>query len=53
MDDTTRLTHGQITLNPCQRGGIVWQFGWAGVVDFACLVSGHLEAGMVGKVTVQ
>ncbi len=43
----------QITLNPGQRGGIVWQFDKAGVVDFACLVPGHMEAGMMGKVMVQ
>jgi len=41
-----------ITLNPGQRGGIVWQFDTAGTVDFACLIPGHMEAGMVGKVHV-
>ena len=42
-----------ITLKPGQRGGIVWQFDKAGTVDFACLVPGHMEAGMVGKVMVE
>lgn len=42
----------QITLAPGQRGGIVWQFGKAGEVAFACLVPGHKEAGMVGLVSV-
>lgn len=42
-----------ITLKPGQRGGIVWQFDKAGSVDFACLIPGHLEAGMVGKVEVE
>lgn len=41
-----------IHLNPGQRGGIVWQFTQAGTVDFACTVPGHMESGMVGKVTV-
>lgn len=41
-----------ITLGPGKIGGLVWQFTQAGNVDFACLVPGHLEAGMVGKVTV-
>ena len=41
-----------IRLAPGQRGGIVWQFDKPGIVDFACLVPGHMEAGMVGKVTV-
>lgn len=39
-------------LAPGQRGGLVWQFDQAGTVDFACLVPGHLEAGMVGQVEV-
>jgi len=42
-----------ITLKPGQRGGIVWQFDKPGTVDFACLVPGHMEAGMVGKVVVE
>lgn len=42
-----------ITLATGQRGGIVWQFDKPGAVDFACLVPGHMEAGMVGKVEVQ
>ena len=42
-----------ITLKPGQRGGIVWQFDKPGKVDFACLVPGHMEAGMVGKVMVE
>lgn len=42
----------QIRLEPGQRGGIVWQFAKAGTVTYACLVSGHKEAGMVGTVEV-
>ena len=42
-----------IALKPGQRGGIVWQFDKAGTVDFACLVPGHMEAGMAGKVMVE
>lgn len=42
-----------ITLAAGQRGGIVWQFDKAGTVDFACLVPGHMEAGMTGKVLVE
>ena len=41
-----------ITLKPGQRGGIVWKFEQPGTVDFACLIPGHMEAGMVAKVTV-
>jgi uncharacterized cupredoxin-like copper-binding protein len=31
----------------------VWQFTQAGEFRFACLVPGHLEAGVVGKVLVK
>src|SRR3546814_705675 len=41
-----------ITLAPGKMGGLVWRFDQAGIVDFACLVPGHMEAGMVGKVKV-
>jgi len=41
-----------ITLKPGQRGGLIWKFDRPGSVDFACLVPGHMEAGMVAKVTV-
>jgi len=42
-----------ITLAPRQIGGVVWQFERPGTVDFACLVPGHFEAGMVGQVRVE
>lgn len=42
-----------IALAPGQRGGIVWQFDKAGEVKFACLVPGHMEAGMVGTIKVE
>lgn len=37
---------------PGKTGGIVWTFNRAGEFDFACLIPGHYEAGMVGKVKV-
>jgi uncharacterized cupredoxin-like copper-binding protein len=40
-------------VKPGARGEIVWQFTKAGEYQFACLVPGHYEAGMVGKVTVK
>lgn len=43
----------QINLAPGQRGGIVWTFTNAGTVNYACLVPGHKEAGMVGAIAVQ
>lgn len=41
-----------ITLAAGKTGGLVWTFDKPGTVDFACLVPGHMEAGMVGKVKV-
>ena len=35
-----------------KTGEIVWTFNRAGDFDFACLIPGHYQAGMVGKVTV-
>ena len=37
---------------PGKTGQIVWKFNRAGDFDFACLVAGHLEAGMVGTIKV-
>lgn len=37
---------------PGKQGAIVWSFNRSGEFDFACLVPGHYEAGMVGKVKV-
>lgn len=37
---------------PGQSGQIVWTFNRAGDFDFACLIAGHYQAGMVGKVHV-
>ena len=42
-----------ISLAPGERGELVWQFGNSGTFDFACLVPGHLEAGMTGKIEVE
>jgi len=36
-----------------RTGQMVWTFNRAGEFEFACLVAGHFQAGMVGKITVQ
>jgi uncharacterized cupredoxin-like copper-binding protein len=36
-----------------KQGEIVWQFTQPGEFYYACLVPGHMEAGMVAKITVQ
>ena len=35
-----------------ERGEIIWTFNRAGEFEFACLIAGHYQAGMVGKITV-
>ena len=40
-------------VNPGKSGEIGWKFTNAGTFYFGCLIPGHFEAGMVGKVTVQ
>lgn len=38
---------------PGASGEVVWQFTQAGEFQFACLLPGHFEAGMSGKVVVR
>jgi uncharacterized cupredoxin-like copper-binding protein len=38
---------------PREEGEIVWQFTRAGEFHYACLVPGHLEAGMIAKIIVK
>lgn len=42
-----------VNLAAGKRGGIVWQFDKAGMIDFACLIPGHMEAGMKGAIKVE
>ncbi len=37
---------------PGKTQAIIWQFNKAGDFDFACLIAGHYQAGMVGKIKV-
>ena len=37
---------------PGKSGVIVWLFNRSGNFDFACLIAGHYQAGMVGKIKV-
>jgi uncharacterized cupredoxin-like copper-binding protein len=40
-------------LAPKKTDEIVWKFSKAGEFEFACLIPGHREAGMVGTVVVK
>lgn len=37
---------------PAKTGQIVWTFNRPGAFEFACLIAGHYQAGMVGKIVV-
>lgn len=38
---------------PGRRGEIVWTFNRAGAFEFACLIAGHYQGGMVGTIVVK
>jgi uncharacterized cupredoxin-like copper-binding protein len=40
-------------LKPKTKGEIVWQFTEAGTFEFACLIPGHYQSGMVGVIVVE
>ena len=39
-------------VGPKKSGEIIWTFNKPGDFDFACLIAGHYQAGMVGKIKV-
>jgi uncharacterized cupredoxin-like copper-binding protein len=39
-----------VHVEPSKTGEIVWTFDKSGQISFACLIPGHFEAGMTGKV---
>lgn len=47
--DAPHMAH----VKPGNSGEIVWQFTNAGEFQFACLLPGHFESGMVGKLVVK
>ena len=40
-------------VSPYTTGEILWRFTKSGVFEFGCLIPGHLEAGMKGRVVVK
>ncbi len=42
-----------VHVDPGRKGDMVWTFNRAGTFEFACLIPGHFEAGMVGRITVK
>lgn len=39
-------------VSPGKKADLVWQFTQPGEFYYACLIPGHSEAGMIGKITV-
>lgn len=39
-------------VKPGKTEEIVWQFSEAGHFNYACLIAGHFEAGMIGRIAV-
>lgn len=39
-------------VQPGEEGEVTWTFDRTGTFDFGCLIAGHYQAGMVGKVAV-
>ena len=52
MVDPSLFDPASRDLLPGKQGEIIWQFTKAGEFNFGCLVPGHFEAGMIGKVIV-
>jgi putative spermidine/putrescine transport system substrate-binding protein len=52
MPDMQHSGPNMTSLAPGESGQLIWKFTRAGTVSFACLQSGHLEAGMRGAVAV-
>ena len=46
------MEHSEPYVAPGKTGEIIWTFNKPGTFDFACLIAGHYQAGMVGKITV-
>ena len=42
-----------VGVDPGKTGVLLWKFSKAGEFDFACLVPGHFEANMKGKISVK
>ena len=52
MADMAHDDPNALQLAPGESGEIVWTFTDEGTFQFACLIPGHMEAGMHGPITV-
>jgi uncharacterized cupredoxin-like copper-binding protein len=56
MKMNPEMEHGDLNARrvaPMQTGEILWEFTKPGLFEFACLIPGHREAGMLGVVEVK
>jgi len=56
MKKFPNMEHDEPWMAHVAAGGkseVVWKFNRAGEFEFACLIAGHYEAGMVGKIVVK
>lgn len=51
--DMEHADPNMVHVKPSATGEIVWQFTKPGQFQFACLIPGHFDAGMVGTVRVK
>lgn len=42
-----------VHVDPKKQGEMVWQFARSGEFYYGCLIPGHFEAGMIGKIIVR
>lgn len=47
--DEPYMTH----VDPGKTGELIWTFNRAGEFEFACLIAGHFQAGMKGRILVR
>lgn len=55
MKKSPKMAHGDaqmVHVAPGKTATLIWQFSKTGEFHFGCLLPGHFEAGMVGKITV-
>ena len=50
--DMVHADDNSLRLTPGEKGQIIWTFAKDGKYSFACLIPGHYEAGMHGKISV-
>jgi uncharacterized cupredoxin-like copper-binding protein len=56
MKDHPEMVHegpGHYTVEPGKKAEFAWQFTSAGSVEFGCLIPGHFDAGMRGRIIVK